>query len=408
MELSDTQAAEYDLGMELVISSDKYAYYSVWNSISNIQIIYKKHSRDRYIFSTDFESSDGKYVDENFFCSKKDNSVDIESNFLIDTDDELSIESSDSDEIEDIDDFEGKNNGSAIYEIEENDKIIKIPVPFEYHYLYRGSAFATYNRHEYFTLVRIEKGDHDNDKNKEELDYGESLEYFYKKQKLNDIVNLRKLNTKGRRSNAKFPFMIGHPLAGTHHQTLTSKQCTCILSGKPPPNYPGSRPNIETKMYITWKKKADFFATFYIIGFKPNSGFDGNFSYTWDDLCNWIKASERGSFIERMRIKTVFNIMRGLKIKNRNVDKIMAMWRSRDRHLWTDLEKIEANLMKQREKNDITNKVLKEMNKIQASNEDKYLCNSTIKHANIAIDHVSYLIYRTKSILVLPSSLKKN
>ena len=408
MEISDTQAAAYNLGMESVICSDIFSYYSIWSSIRNIQIIFDSISRNDHMFSAHDNYSDDKIVAENSFCVDKDDPVDDKSNCLADSDDESSVESSDSVEIEEIGDFEGKSFGTKIYEIKENNKIIKIPVLFEHHYLYRGSAFATFNRHEYFTLVRINKGDHDNDKNNEELDNGESFEDFYNKQKLNDICNLRKSYTKGRQSNAKYPFMIGHPLAGTYHQTLTSKQCTCILSGKPPPNYPGTRPNIDTNKYISWKKKADFFATFYIIGFKPNSAFDGIFSYTWDDLCIWIKSSERGSFIERMRIKTVFNVMRGLKIKNRNVDKIMAIWRSRDRHLWSELEQKEANLMKQRENNDITNRILKEMNNIQASNEAKYLSNRTINQANIAIDYVSYLVYRIKTSLDVSSSFQRN
>ena len=181
--------------------------------------------------------------------------------------------------------------------------------------MYRGSFFSTFNRHEYFTLVRINSGDFDDDKINERLNNNESLEDFYEKQDLDEISKTNKNKSAGRKKNARFPFMTKHPLAGTYHQTLISKQCTCILSGKPPPSYPGNCDKNNSKKYNKWKKKADSFATYYMIGFKPNSGFDGKLSYTWEEFCDWVKISERGSFVDRMRIKTVFNIIRGLKLK---------------------------------------------------------------------------------------------
>ena len=45
-------------------------------------------------------------------------------------------------------------------------------------------------------------------------------------------------------------------------------------------SFPGNYTKKNTKRYDKWKKKKYFFATYYMIRFKPNSVFDGNLSYT--------------------------------------------------------------------------------------------------------------------------------
>ena len=168
----------------------------------------------------------------------------------------MSVESSDLENMDEL--FEvndRKMRGCKLYTINENNKKIKMPVPWEYHYMYRGSAFSTFNRHEYFTLVRINSGDFDDDKINERLNNNESLEDFYEKQDLDEISKTNKNKSAGRKKNARFPFMTKHPLAGTYHQTLISKQCTCILSGKPPPSYPGNCDKNNLKNIINGRKK---------------------------------------------------------------------------------------------------------------------------------------------------------
>ena len=114
----------------------------------NYDYLSEENSKNDDLIDTDDEESD----DEN-------------ENELVDTDEEMSVESSDLENMDEI--FEvndRKMRGCKLYTINENNKKIKMPVPWEYHYMYRRSSFSTFNRHEYFTLVRINSGDCDDDK----------------------------------------------------------------------------------------------------------------------------------------------------------------------------------------------------------------------------------------------------
>ena len=240
IEFFDTQAAAYLLGMILILCSDKLCYYSVWESIRHIKMILDEQSEDIYKCKNYDYSSEKNSNNDDLIDTDDEESDDENENDLVDTDEEMSVESSDLENMDEL--FEvndRKMRGCKLYTINENNKKIKMPVPWEYHYMYRGSAFSTFNRHEYFTLVRINSGYFDDDKINERLNNNESLEDFYEKQDLDEISKTNKNKSAGRKKNDRFPFIIKHPLAGTYHQTLISKQCTCILSGKPPPSYPG-------------------------------------------------------------------------------------------------------------------------------------------------------------------------
>ena len=102
-------------------------------------------------------------------------SDDENENDLVDTDEEMSVESSDLENMdENFEVNDRKTRDCKLYTINENNKKIKMPVQWEYHYMYRGSAFSTFNRHEYFTIVRINSGDFDDDKINERLNNNES------------------------------------------------------------------------------------------------------------------------------------------------------------------------------------------------------------------------------------------
>ena len=75
-------------------------------------------------------------------------------------------------------------------------------------------------------------------------------------------------------------------------------------------SFPGNYTKKNTKRYDKWKKNKYLFATYYMIGFKPNSVFDGNLSYTIGN--NSVIGSKylKKNFVDIMIIKTVFNIIR--------------------------------------------------------------------------------------------------
>ena len=385
MELFDTQATAYLLGLKGVECSDIFAYFSIWKAIDQINMFKIKKKYDT-----------NNPDDNNSIKTSEESSMDEDESTQVDTDEESVF----SDIYEDVGvtkEYENRHNGSKIYTIEKDDKKIKIPVPWEFHYKYRGKAFSTYNRHEYFCLVKVQEGEYDGDRKNETKENDQTFSQYYEQQDLKEIVKVYSNESKGRKGNAKYPFMKGHPLVDNHYQVLLSKQQTCILCGKPPPKYPGNATE-KNKNDPKWIKKSDLFASYYMIGFKPNTGLDGNSSYKWKDFCKWVQISEKGNFVERMRIKTVFNTIKGLGSKKGRIDKMMLSWRGRSRHKWSELEMIEANIMNQKADKYSKLKALKQIEEITIENESKELSKLSIKEAHKCINFVSNLVFKLETL----------
>jgi len=123
-----------------------------------------------------------------------------------------------------------------------------------------------------------------------------------------------------------------------HHQ-LKLKQSTPLLLRNVPP-LPGSKPRVPVFSipYQKWKTKADAYARYHLLLFRPET-FSTKLSYNWEDLEDWISHLEEDpSAISKGRIIIMKRHMKGLWI-SKVTKRMLLDYRSRARDLWTDEEK---------------------------------------------------------------------
>ena len=232
------------------------------------------------------------------------------------------------------------------------------PVAFQDHHRFRGPHLKDLSRREYFALIRI-------------------------------VPMKRKPTTtkRGRRPNGFYSFDIGHPLHVSHCQSIKSRHDLVIDSGKrtahpgPPPkstrpscsscngsllsasgycsscngNFLSSVKEHQVKSdakYNAWKRKADAFAMYYLVMFRPETALHSKqqldncsfLSYTWEALCQWLDELNctRDKAVSRMRLKAFSNAVFGTYC--RNTDRLMmSAYRSRNRTIWDEEEKAAAS-----------------------------------------------------------------
>ena len=150
--------------------------------------------------------------------------------------------------------FDGLGN-APFYTIDNEGK--KLPVPNPIHYRHRGQDLKVLNRHEYYSLVKIQKGSTGN-------------------------------NKRGRKPSKRFSFSIHHPLSSTHSQHLMSKHPVLVCSGRPP-KHPGMPPREDKGGQIDeWEKNASVFARYYLCMFRPED--EGKVhDYSWDAFVDFVE-----------------------------------------------------------------------------------------------------------------------
>ena len=78
-----------------------------------------------------------------------------------------------------------------------------------------------------------------------------------------------------------------------------------------PPKHPGMPPELlpSHENYVSWQKKADEFALYYLTVFRPKEEcyYDGKITrlgYDWKTFCEWLEASENlPKLIDQFQIK---------------------------------------------------------------------------------------------------------
>ena len=143
-----------------------------------------------------------------------------------------------------------------------------------------------------------------------------------------------------RSKNLKSPTRFGlSPLfegfADCRH-SICLKQKTPLMTSKRPP-HPGRRP-IDGKLLLTWKKKADCYAAYYLHLFMPLDIDTGSLKLGWDQLEDFIvRLQEDNSIISKFRLMMMDSHMQGLRTSEA-LRNLTLQHRARTRKIWTDEE----------------------------------------------------------------------
>ena len=125
------------------------------------------------------------------------------------------------------------------------------------------------------------------------------------------------------------------------HHSLLLNQATPLLSG-PVPRHPGKKPDQSRgkNALSSWKERADKYARYYLLLFRPEVASD-QLGYTWEDLLMFIEDLQKdASFLSTSRLMIMDNHMQGMRISKVH-DKIIKHYRSLTQRRWTDSERQE-------------------------------------------------------------------
>jgi hypothetical protein len=169
------------------------------------------------------------------------------------------------------DHMEAVNDGFAIVNVI-ND--IPDPIAPHTHYWYQSEALANFSLIEYCSIIKVIK-------RPPQLD--------------DDTV------TRGRRPNGTYLFHPDHPLFNNYYQKLRSKQATPILTGEPPPRYPGNKLDPCTDLRVC---KFQAFLKYYLTLFYPWDLIIGLIPHAFNFMgySDFVQVmAQSGSFLSRAR-----------------------------------------------------------------------------------------------------------
>ena len=152
---------------------------------------------------------------------------------------------------------------------------------------------------------------------------------------------------RGRKKSRSFEFASGFALHASHVQKLRMKLCTLKLYGNPPP-LPGKQPDdIESIGYKKWRKKADRFGSYFLALFRPEEClYEKNqindYVYDWETFIRFKNEMKNGSYVERMRYRTMKGYMFAWRSKARD-RLILSHYRERNRTIWSKKERDSAS-----------------------------------------------------------------
>ena len=137
------------------------------------------------------------------------------------------------------------------------------------------------------------------------------------------------------KTEPRFPFKEGYLLAPYYQQSLRSKQCTVIVCS-PQPRHPGEKPrqgSVSESAVKNWEKRADAFARFVLILFRPDTTSLG-LGYRWIDLLDWVDCLVNSTHV-LAKFRLVALHRRFAEMRNTiSLAKMTSHYRRRCRDVW--------------------------------------------------------------------------
>ena len=117
------------------------------------------------------------------------------------------------------------------------------------------------------------------------------------------------------------------------------KQRTPLVIRKPP-RHPGNRPNNGSPLFANWLSRANSYAEFFLVLFRPEPDCCENnqknlYDYSWDALESFVHSlMHDNSIISKFRLVAMHIRSRGF-ITSFHAKLILTKYRARERDLWT-------------------------------------------------------------------------
>ena len=311
MELSDCVLAAALIGLPTELCSETFVFTSPKNHLALIQLEKHKPDLDKTCARVAANLDDSADAQERLNMTQQER--DIEDDF-IDNDEEDSIAvdedrhfdevAPESDEI-DMSMFSGLGN-APFYSVDNNNRKQAVPPPL--HYRYRGTALWTLNRHEYYSLIKIQR----------------------KKAASKQSPSKKR---GGRKASKRFCFSQSHPLHASHEQHLVSKHPVLVCCGVPP-KHPGNPPTTDRGGGVdNWEKSAQEYARYYLCMYRPElPGL--TYQYEWDDLVDYVtELTSSPSALSRFRLRAMERHSKGVSSTFR-FKRCLQLYRAKSRTLW--------------------------------------------------------------------------
>jgi len=338
IEVTDTQAAASLLGMGASLCSESFVTCDIK---AYIKYVNAELQRIRGSSLHDDDSDDGtvkEYYDEMDFLVEDDEEELIDDDVEDGSDsnsvpDDRSLDPMECDGSEDqqmdcdeseivhssSDDFKFINASCGSARLYTMNDGTKQPVSYAALYRYRGEGLKHLNRYEYTTCVRVMEKKANND----------------------DTLDISGV---GRRKNKAYSFGTGLNIEKNYHQVLRSKQCIPKFT-KSPPALPMDQSTMNEKELITWRRKADSFAHFYLAMFRPEDtlyeeGQTCDYEYNYEAFVEFYDQLRYGrrSRLDLYRLSQIDRVMYSWRV-DRGRREMLAKFRGRNRTLWSDTQK---------------------------------------------------------------------
>jgi hypothetical protein len=330
IEMSDYQVAADLLNLPCMICSDIFGYFNPQAYMAYLLHLQANEDEEKgadQLFTLLNDHRDMLEREQNHEANIQDglNDFIVNDDQMEDSDGNHSEDGNNKEERIAIDQEEFYHSFGAIrlYTLErsnnEEGQDVKQAIPLVANYSNRGSGLAKLSRSEYDALIQIKP-------------------------------RRSSLQTSSFHIRSKqFLFYEGFSPHGNYAQFLRAKQRTLIYYAKGP-RHPGKQPHTEitSKQYKNWKRKADKFASFYLIAFRPEPEcFNGNhhnaLTYDWNALQQWIiQLQQDDSVLSKFRLQAIHNRLHGLDADYKT-KVITTMYRARNRTIWNDTEKARFN-----------------------------------------------------------------
>ena len=309
-EISDTQAAASNLGTPFEVCTDMQGFYDPNSSLDYID------DQKQKLYSIELLADRRKC---SVFCSDDEGGSDSEG------------EDDDSDPdfyMPQANDFIANSGACRVYEVptveSDSDSVTMVAVVPEEHYQHRPDEMANFSRHLFFSLVSIVPITTEEHSSKSERGRKGSKCYRFKP------LNIGGMGT------------VHHKLENSHCLVLRSKQLTLTLCGGFLPKHPGDECKFGGSK-AAWQKKADAFAKYFLVLFKPGVGCPGcQDSLNWRSFCEWASVlNTRNSLSDQWTLATMQHFEKGFSVPNKQ-RLLMNAYRTRGADSWSQEESKEA------------------------------------------------------------------
>jgi hypothetical protein len=219
----------------------------------------------------------------------------------------------------------------------------KVAIPKVSMYFSRGKELQNFNMMEYECLVQIGK-------KKIETEEGVNDRLMEDGQAPDDLPH-RNQKKPGRPASSRFEYDTNFQMQRLFEQLLAAKQSLPFVIGNAPPKRPGSKPlsllnegesddGDYTKRLDSWQRKADTFARYYLLLYRPTSSKDlQDGDFTFAALERWIEDCRTSNhWLKEARLAMFNNRLNGMSISTTN-KKLLTDYRGRCRTLWSDYER---------------------------------------------------------------------